>query len=88
MNAYSSMPGVDSGVISTTNSADIRGNLRLRLAVGGNEAGILVEEAGADGEPRFVAIYFATAGLERLIGHLQAMQEEYEALRRSEHEQR
>ena len=86
MNTYSSIPGVDSGVISTANSADVRGNLRLRLAVGGNEAGILVEEAGADGEPRFVAIYFPAADLERLIGHLQVMQTEYEAIRRRGHE--
>jgi hypothetical protein len=77
MSTYRTVPGVDTGVASTANSADARGNLRLRLAVEG-EAGILVEdEAPADGPPRFVAIYFLADDLDRLIGHLQAMRAEY-----------
>jgi hypothetical protein len=79
MSTYYTVPGVDTGVRSTANSADVPGNLRLRLAVGG-EAGIVVEETTpADIVPRFVAIYFSANDLGPLIQHLQAMQAEYEA---------
>ena len=78
MNSYYTVPGVDTGVRSTANSADVRGNVRLRLAVGG-EAGILVEEDAPPGvPPRFVAIYFPADEPGPLIHHLQAMQAEYE----------
>jgi hypothetical protein len=43
MSSYYTTFGVDTGVNSTANSAEVRANVRLRLAVGG-EAGILVEE--------------------------------------------
>jgi hypothetical protein len=57
----------------------VRGNVRLRLALGG-EAGIVVEEeAPPDVAPRFVAIYFPADDLGALIHHLQAVQDEYEA---------
>lgn len=82
MTSYSCADGEDIGVVSTANSADVRGNLRLRLAIGGGEAGILVEEQAADEEPRFVAIYFPAADLGRLIQHLQAMQVEHQAISR------
>jgi hypothetical protein len=53
MSKYYAVPGVDTGVRSMANSADVRGNVRLRLAVGG-EAGIVVEEdAPRDVAPRF-----------------------------------
>jgi hypothetical protein len=79
MGSYYAVPGVDSGVRCTANSANVRGNVRLRLALGG-EAGILVEEevAGEAG-PRFVAIYFPAEELGELMRHLRAMREEYEA---------
>jgi hypothetical protein len=82
MSSYCTIPGVDTGVRSTSNSANVRGYLLLRLVVVGDEAGILLEEAvsPADG-PRFVAIYFRADDLGALIGHLQAMQVEYEARR-------
>lgn len=64
---------------STANSADVPGNVRLRLAVG-DEAGILVEGEIPPGvAPRFVAIYFPADDLGVLIRHLQAMRDEYEA---------
>jgi len=78
MSSYYTMPGVDTGVRSTANSADVPGNLRLRLAVGG-EAGILVEQDAPPDVTRFVAIYFPAEGLGTLMRHLQAMQTEYEA---------
>lgn len=79
MGSYYAVPGVDTGVRSTANSADVCGNVRLRLALGG-EAGILVEEKDAPKVgPRFVTIYFAAEELGVLIHHLQAMQDEYEA---------
>ena len=79
MGSYYTIPGVDTGVPSTANSADARGNVRLRLAVGG-EAGIVVEEdAPPDIAPRFVAVYFPADRLGALIRHLQAMRAEYEA---------
>ena len=77
MSSYYTVFGVDSGVHSTANSAEVRANFRLRLAVGG-EAGILVEEdASPDVVPRFVAIYFPADDLGTLIRRLQAMQAEY-----------
>lgn len=86
MRGYYSVPGVDTGVRSTANSADVRGNVCVRLAAWrehgrtlGGEAGILVEEeAPPDVAPRFVAIYFPADDLGVLIRHLQAMQAEYE----------
>jgi hypothetical protein len=79
MSSYYTVPGVDTGVRSTANSANVPGNVRLRLAVGG-EAGIVVEEdAPPDEAPRFVAIYFAAEDLGDLIRHMQALREEYEA---------
>jgi hypothetical protein len=79
MNTYYTVPGVDTGVRCTANSDDVPGNIRLRLAVGG-EAGIVVEEdAPPDGAPRFVAVYFRAEDLEHLIGHFQAMQKEYQS---------
>jgi len=46
----------------------------------GGEAGIVVEEnAPPDEAPRFVAVYFAAEDLGKLIRHMQAMREEYEA---------
>jgi hypothetical protein len=79
MSTYFTVPGVDTGVRCTANSADVRGNVLLRLAVGG-EAGIIVEEEAPPEEaPRFVAIYFSADELNALIRHLQAMQAEYEA---------
>jgi hypothetical protein len=79
MESYYTVPGVDTGVRCTANSVDVPGNVRLRLAVGG-EAGIVVEEdAPADETPRFVAIYFSAEDLGALIAHLKAMQAEYEA---------
>ena len=79
MSSYYAVPGVDTGVRSTADSADVRGNVRLRLAIGG-EAGIVVEEdAPPDIAPRFVAIYFPADRLGALIRHLQAMRVEYEA---------
>ena len=81
MSSYYTVPGVDTGVRSTANSADVPGNVRLRLAVGG-EAGIVVEEdAPPDEAPRFVAIYFAAEDLGDLIRHMQAMREDYEVHR-------
>jgi hypothetical protein len=78
-NSYYSVRGVDTGVTSTANSADVRANLRLRLAADG-EAGILVEEDDpCDIGPRFVAIYFMADNLGTLIRHLQTMQSEYQA---------
>jgi hypothetical protein len=83
MGSYYTVPGVDTGVRSTANSADVRGNLLLRLAIGG-EAGILVEEdVSPDVGPHFIAIYFPSDDLGALIRHLQAMQAEYEALKES-----
>jgi len=80
---YYTVPGVGTGVRSTANSADVRGDVRLRLAVGG-KAGILVEEdVSPDVGPRFVAIYFPADDLGALIRHLQAMQAEYEARKQS-----
>ena len=77
MNKYFTVPGLDTGVRCTANSADVPGNVLLRLAVGG-EAGIIVEEdAAPDEAPRFVAIYFSADELNALIRHLQAMQAEY-----------
>jgi len=78
MSSYYTMPGVDTGVRSTANSADVRGNVRLRLAIGG-EAGILIEQDAPPDVSRFVAIYFPADSLGTLIRHLQAMQAEYEA---------
>jgi hypothetical protein len=79
MESYYAVPGVDTGVRCTANSGDVLGNVRVRLAVGG-EAGIVVEESAPDGvPPDFVAIYFACADLPTLIRHLRAMQREYEA---------
>jgi hypothetical protein len=79
MSDYYTVPGVDTGVRSTANSADVPGSVRLRLAVGG-EAGIVVEEdAPPDEAPRFVAVYFAAEDLGKLIRHLQAMQAEFDA---------
>ena len=79
MRSYFHVPGVDTNVCCTANSADVRGNVRLRLAVGG-EAGIVVEEdAPPDVAPHFVAIYFSAKDLGPFIRHLQAMQAEYEA---------
>ncbi len=81
MSTYYSVPGVDTGVCCTANSADVQGNVRLRLAVGG-EAGIVIEEdAPTDIAPRFVAIYFPADNLDVLINHLQAMQAEYQSER-------
>jgi len=82
MSSYYTMPSMDTGVPSTANSADVPGNVRLRLAVG-NEAGILVEEDAPPEVARFVAIYFPAKGLGALIRHLQAMQAEYEARKQS-----
>jgi hypothetical protein len=63
----------------TANSGDVSGNVRLRLAVGG-EAGIVVEEDAPPGvPPRFVAIYFDADELATITRHLQAMRAEYEA---------
>ena len=79
MSSYYCVPGVDTGVRSTVNSADARGNVRLRLAIDG-EAGILVEDdVSTDAPQRFVAIYFTAQDLGILIRHLQAMQAEFEA---------
>ena len=79
MSSYYTAFGVDTGVHSTANSAEVRANIRLRLAVGG-EVGILVEEAvSPDVMPRFVAIYFPAGELGTLISHLQAVQAEYES---------
>jgi hypothetical protein len=79
METYYTVPGVDTDVRCTANSLDVIGNLRVRLAVGG-EAGIVVEEdAPPDIAPNFVAIYFHAEELGTLIRHLQAMQAEYEA---------
>ena len=73
------VPGVDTGVRCTANSLDVIGNVRVRLAVGG-EAGIIVEEdAPPDVAPNFVAIYFHAEELATLIRHLRAMQAEFEA---------
>jgi hypothetical protein len=84
MSSYYTVPGVDSGVPSTANSADVQGNLLLRLALDA-EAGILVEEdIASDVGPRFLAIYFPADGLGALIRHLQAMQAEYQARMQSE----
>lgn len=81
MSSYFTVPGVDTGVRCTANSADVSGNVRLRLAVGG-EAGIVVEQdAPPDVTPRFVAIYFSADDLAVLIHHLQVMQAEYAALK-------
>ena len=83
MSSYYTTFGVDTGVHSTANSAEVRANVRLRLAVGG-EAGILVEEAvSPDIMPRFVAIYFPANDLGTLIRHLQAMQAEHESRKSS-----
>jgi hypothetical protein len=83
MNSYYSAFGVDTGVHSTANSAEVRANVRLRLAIGG-EAGILVEEAvSPDIMPRFVAIYFPAKDLGTLIRHLEAMQAEHESRKSS-----
>ena len=63
MSSYYNVFGVDTGVHSTANSAEVRANVRLRLAVGG-EAGIMVEEAvSPEVMPRFVAIYFSAGDL-------------------------
>ncbi len=79
MKSFYDVPGVDTGVRSTANSADVHGNVRLRLALGG-EAGILVEEEGVgEAGPRFVAIYFPAEELGGLIRLMQAMRDEYEA---------
>jgi hypothetical protein len=79
MESYYTVTGVDTGVRCTANSADVPGNVRIRLAIGG-EAGILVEQdAPLTEAPRFVAVYFQASDLGALIGHLQAMQAEYEA---------
>lgn len=79
MESYYTVSGVDTGVLCTANSADVPGNVRVRLAIGG-EAGILVEQDAPLSEaPRFVAVYFQASGLGTLIRHLQAMQTEYEA---------
>lgn len=79
MESYYTVPGLDTGVRCTANSADVPGNVRVRLAVGG-EAGILVEEdAPGDVAPNFVAIYFRAEELGALVRHLQAMQAEYES---------
>ena len=78
MDSYYSVPGVDTGVPSTANSADVLGNVQVRLAAGG-EVGILVEqETGSASPPRFVAIYFRADDLTALIDHLQATQAEYQ----------
>jgi hypothetical protein len=78
MSSYYTVPGVDTGIRCTANSADVAGNVRLRLAVGG-EAGIVVEEdAPPDVAPHFVAIYFQADDLGTLVRYLQAMQAEYE----------
>lgn len=87
MTSYYVVPGVDTGVRSTANSADVRGNVRVRLAAWrdahagrtvGGEAGIVVEEEiSPDAPPSFVAIYFSADDLDALIGHLQAMRDEY-----------
>ena len=83
MSSYYNVFGVDTGVHSTANSAEVRANVRLRLAVGG-EAGIMVEEAvSPEVMPRFVTIYFSAGDLSTLIRHLQAMQAEYESRRLS-----
>jgi hypothetical protein len=77
MSSYYAVPGVDTGVRCTANSADVQGNVRVRLAAGG-EAGIVVEEDAPPGvAPRFVAIYLPADDLGRLIDHLQTMQAEY-----------
>jgi hypothetical protein len=79
MDSYYTVTGIDTGVHCTANSADVPGNVRVRLAIGG-EAGILVEqEASLSEAPRFVAVYFQASDLGALIRHLQAMQAEYEA---------
>ncbi len=79
MESYYAVPGIDTGVRCTANSGDVIGNVRVRLAVGG-EAGIVVEESAPAGvAPDFVAIYFPAADLPTLIRHLRAMQQEYEA---------
>ena len=79
MDTYYTVTGVDTGVRCTANSADVPGNVRVRLAIGG-EAGILVEQESPLGDvPRFVALYFHAGDLDALISHLQAMQAEYEA---------
>jgi hypothetical protein len=79
MNSYYNTFGVDTGVHSTANSAEVQANVRLRLAIDG-EAGILVEEAvSPDVMPRFVAIYFPAGDLGTLIRHLRAMLAEYES---------
>jgi hypothetical protein len=78
MDSFFTVPGVDTGVPSTANSADVSGNVRLRLALGG-EAGVVVEEDAPQGvAPRFVAIYFPADDLGILIRQLQAMRAEYE----------
>jgi hypothetical protein len=83
MGSYATGLGVDTGVRSTANSADVRGNVHLRLALGG-EAGILVEEPDpSQAGPRFVAIYFPAEELGVLIRHLQAMRDEYASHRGS-----
>jgi len=80
MNSYYTVAGVDTGVRCTANSADVPGNVRVRLAIGG-EAGILVEQDVPLSEiPRFVAVYFQASDLRTLIRHLQAMQTEHEAM--------
>jgi hypothetical protein len=79
MESYYTVSGVDTGVRCTANSADVPGNVRVRLAIGG-EAGILVEQdAPLNEAPRFVALYFQASDLGTLIRHLQAMLTEYEA---------
>jgi len=81
MITYYDVPGLDTGVRSTANSADVRGKVRLRLALGG-EAGVVVEEdAPLDVAPRCVAIYFPADELDVLIRHLQRMRDEYEAVK-------
>ena len=81
MDSYYSIPGVDTGVHSTANSANVLANVRVRLAVGG-EAGIVVEqETESASPPWFVAIYFRADDLTALIDHLQAMRAEYQLKR-------
>jgi hypothetical protein len=79
MDSYYTVSGVDTGVRCTANSADVPGNVRVRLAIGG-EAGILVEQDAPLSEvPRFVALYFQASDLSNLIRHLQAMKAEHES---------
>jgi len=85
MTSYYGMPGVDTGVPSSANSSDARGNLHLRLAVGG-EAGFLVEEQDQAGDVfRSVAIYFPAERVGDLIAHLRALQAEHLAQAGADH---